>query len=296
VSIISEDRGGTHSDSIISTEPFLRGIGMPYLVTTPDLVYQDLFRAFELSEKMSLPYGLLIDVDSVRSQVDKDPVPEFISQLSEKKYTRNVQQHVLAPLFNPFQRTVYEYKMSGLDWKSIPVPPLPMIPESTPANWKKIVETYVPFFRVFKNYRGDVVTGDTGVSSQFCSEPWHCIDIVTYMGGSISLALGAYLSGHRNVWAVTGDFSFISAGHLGLMEAKLRGIPLKVVILYNGKASTTGGQTIPDGSLETVLEGYREFIRVIDDPTDEQNLEKTLKNAADSQKMEIIIADFRIFF
>jgi len=296
VSIISGDRGGTHSDSIIESEPFVRGIGMPYLVTTAEQVYRDLFRAFELSEKMSLPYGLLIDVDSIKSQGEKGAGTDFIPPVSVKKYVRNVQQHVLAPLFNPFQRKVYEYKMAGLDWRSIPVPPLPLIPESTPPNWKKIVETYVPFFRVFKNYRGDIVTGDTGVSSQFCSEPWHCIDIVTYMGSSIPLAIGAALSGFKNVWAVTGDFSFISAGHLGLMEAKLRNIPVKVIILYNGKASTTGGQTIPEGSLETVLAGYNDCVRWINDPSDEGNLKRILKEMTESSVMEIAIADYRKFF
>ena len=296
VSIISEDRDGTHSDSIIESEPFLKGIGMPYLVTTPENVYRDLFRAFELSEKMNLPYGLLIDVDSIKSQGQISTGPDFIPPVGTKKYVRNVQQHVMAPLFNPYQRKVYEAKMAGTDWKSIPVPPLPLIPESTPPNWKKIVETYVPFFSVFKKFRGDIVTGDTGVSSQFCSEPWHCIDIVTYMGSSISLAIGTALSGFKNVWAITGDFSFISAGHLGLMEAKLREIPVKVIILYNGKASTTGGQIIPEGSLETLLGGYREYVRWIKDPSDEENLERILQEMTESSRMEIAIVDYRRFF
>ncbi|MBL7137407.1 MAG: hypothetical protein ISS17_01355 [Bacteroidales bacterium] len=100
-----------------------------------------------------------------------------------------------------------------------------IIPEDTPENWKKAVEKYEPFFRVYKKYGGDIVTGDTGIISQYSALPWNCFDIITYMGGSIPLAIGASLAGRKNVWAVTGDFSFIATGPLALLEAKLRNPP-----------------------------------------------------------------------
>jgi len=298
VTIITEDQGGTHSDSIIEARPFLEGIGMPYLVSTPGRIYEDIFRAYAMSEHDRLPYALVINADDVKGVVSPaNPPGGCPADWPEPpSYSRNVQQHVMAPLFNPYQRKVYEAKRNNLNWKSIPIPPLPPIPESTPPNWKKIVEIYVPLFRIFKKYRGDIVTGDTGVSSQFSSEPWNCIDIVTYMGGSIPLAIGAKLAGFRDVWAITGDFSFISAGPLGLLEAYLRKIPLKILILYNGRASTTGGQTIPAGALEKVLSGYKEMTRWVNDPNDTGDLEKVLKEMADNPAMQIVILDYRKLF
>jgi TPP-dependent indolepyruvate ferredoxin oxidoreductase alpha subunit len=138
---------------------------------------------------------------------------------------------------------------------------MPVVPRDTSDNWKAAVSHYIPLFEIFRKYRGGVVTGETGISSQFAADPWQCIDIVTYMGGSIPLAMGAYLSGYADVWAITGDFSFLSAGPLGLMEATLRGIPLKIIILDNGRASTTGGQKIADGTLELALKPYENLVR-----------------------------------
>jgi len=295
VTIIPEDTGGTHSDTIIETRPFLDGIGMPWIGAKPDNVYKKVHEAYARSEKEQLPYAIVLDVDDIKSEVKA----EWISFTDKSQgsappaYKRNIQQHVLAPLFNPYQREVYLAKSSGKNWKNIAVPPIPSIPEATPLHWKKTVESYVPLFRVFKKYRGDFVSGDTGVSSQFCAEPWHCIDAVTYMGGSIPLAIGAYMAGIKNPWAISGDFSFISAGPLGLLEAELRSIPLKVIILNNGKAATTGGQVIPDEALETVLGHFMKYVVRIRNPYDEIEIEKVLKETVSNKGMRIVIPDFR---
>jgi TPP-dependent indolepyruvate ferredoxin oxidoreductase alpha subunit len=138
-----------------------------------------------------------------------------------------------------------------------------------------------------------MVTGDTGVSSLFAFEPYNCIDITTYMGGSVPLAIGAYMGGHSDVWAVTGDFSFIAAGHLGLLEARQRGIPLKVLILSNGQAASTGGQPVPENALETVLAGYNKHLLFIKNPHDGSEIRSVLQAANNSAEMRIVIADFR---
>ena len=113
------------------------------------------------------------------------------------------------------------------------------------------------------------------------------------MGGSLPLAIGASLAGLRNVWAVTGDFSFIAAGHLGLPEALQRGIPLKVLILYNGRAETTGGQPIPDGTLEGIVDGYARYVRRIRDPQNAEETESVLREASAAAELRIVIADYR---
>ena len=147
--------------------------------------------------------------------------------------------------------------------------------------------------RAFKSVRGPTVTGDTGMSTLFALPPYNCIDVTTYMGGSVPLAIGAYLAGCKPAWAVTGDFALVAAGHLGLLEAAQRNIPLKVLVLYNGKSETTGGQRIPDGTLERVIKGYEEYVSYIHDPQNSDELKDVLGSAAHADELSLIIADFR---
>ena len=118
-----------------------------------------------------------------------------------------------------------------------------------------------------KDYRGDIVTGDTSGLSSFALPPYNCIDIVTYMGGSIPLAIGAYLAGFKNVWALSGDFGFISAGIIGLIELLQREIPLKILIFYNKKAAATGGQIINKKILRHMLAGFEKYMMHISNPS-----------------------------
>jgi TPP-dependent indolepyruvate ferredoxin oxidoreductase alpha subunit len=112
------------------------------------------------------------------------------------------------------------------------------------------------------------------------------------MGGSIPLAIGAYLAGYRDTWAITGDFSFIAAGHLGLVEPIQRNIALKVLVMYNAKAETTGGQPILRGTLEYVLSGYERYVRHIRDPQDAAEIKSVLEEANQAREMRIVVADY----
>ena len=288
VVLISEDHGGTHSDTIIPAKPFLEGIGIPNFFTAPETVYEDLHRAFGMSEDSGLPYALIMDAEDVV----KEAVCTPYQTNTTAAYTRNPFRHILSPLFNPFQRKLYEAKMRGDDWRRIPEPPMPVVPQDTSANWKEAVTRYIPLFEIFKTYRGSVVTGDTGISSQFAADPWRCIDLVTYMGGSIPLATGAWLAGCNNPWAVTGDFSFLAAGTYGLLEAFLRNAPLRIVILDNGKASTTGGQEIPEGTLERVLKPYEHLVRraSLNQPAE---MESAIGTMASREELSILVVACR---
>jgi len=110
--------------------------------------------------------------------------------------------------------------------------------------------------------------------------------------GSLPLAMGVHLAGVRPAWAISGDFSFIAAGHLGLLEAVQRQIPLKVLLLCNGKAETTGGQKIQGGLLERILRGYEEYVHVIHDPLDKREVDSTMKSAANFAELSIVVANF----
>ncbi|MDD1750577.1 MAG: thiamine pyrophosphate-dependent enzyme, partial [Methanothrix sp.] len=268
VAIVVDDRNGIQSDSIVDTPAFLEGIGIPYKIAEVENIYRDVLEAFRQSEKLSLPYALVLDA----SETDK---PSEVRQEDERKstglrsygsysysriYSRNISQHVLCPPFCKYQQEVLRSKLHGDDWSLVSRPRISPIPQSLPLRWRPTVEKYAPLFEAFRSFKGRMVAGDTGHSTLFALPPYDCIDVTTYMGGSIPIAIGAYLAGLHPAWAITGDFSFIAAGHLGLLDALQRRTPVKVLILNNGEAETTGGQRIPEGMLERVLRSCREFV------------------------------------
>lgn len=107
------------------------------------------------------------------------------------------------------------------------------------------------------------------------------------------MALGFHLAGFENAWAVTGDYSFLAAGHMGLIETYTRNVPLKVLIMNNGAAMATGGQPIPPGTYEQILSGWAPYVSYIENVGDKEEIKKTLKRALESKRMEIISVNFR---
>lgn len=183
-------------------------------------------------------------------------------------------------------------KNSNSELKQINVPALPHFPEGVPDKYRNAAEKYVPFFNVFKQYKGDIVTGDTSASSNFSLPPYNCIDLVTHIGGSVPLAGGAFLAGYKKVWALTGDFGFISAGHIGLLDIFNRQLPIKIVIFYNKEAAATGGQKIPKNLLKHLLAGYNNYILHVSNPNDPIELNQVISEAYNSDTIKIVIVDF----
>jgi TPP-dependent indolepyruvate ferredoxin oxidoreductase alpha subunit len=291
VSLVVDDRNGIQSDSIADTVGFVEGLGIPYKVADAEDAFNDALEGFMLSEELQLPFALIIDAGELDHPssvaAEKHVDPPF------GRHHRDISQHVLCPPFCLYQQQVLRCKLSGGDWRSLAKPALRPLFEALPEKWRPVAEKYANIFKVFGSAKGEMAAGDTGLSTLFALPPYDCIDVTTYMGGSIPLALGAYMAGIRPAWAVSGDFSFIAAGHLGLLEAIHRQIPLKILILYNGKAETTGGQAIPEGLLEQVLRGYEEHVRFIHDPSDISEVESIIQEASASQELNIVVADFR---
>lgn len=291
VSIVVDDRFGIQSDCILDTPSLVKGFGIPYKFADLDSVYKDVLDGFEISERFHLPYALIVDASDMGKPTE---VPEFRkTSVCKQSYKRDIAQHVLCPPFCNYQNQVLRGKCQGDDWTGILKPSISPIPGSLPEKWRPTAEKYARLFEAFKSVRGPIVTGDTGMSTLFALPPYDCIDLTTYMGGSVPLAIGAYLAGCRPAWAVSGDFAFIGAGHLGLMEAAVRDIPLKVLVLCNGKSETTGGQRIPDGGLERVTKGYQEHVIYISDPQNADEIKDVLERAAHEDEMSIVIAAFR---
>jgi TPP-dependent indolepyruvate ferredoxin oxidoreductase alpha subunit len=288
VTFIFDDNVGNRSDNIMETEALLKGLSLPYIVADSVTIYDDVVNAFHQSEQSKLPVAIIINAAEVLTET------EFEQEGYRKNfsYNRNILQHVVHPFFAQYQYDVFKNKREGKDFSKIENPTLPQIPNGIPARFRNTVKAYQQFFDMFKNFKGDIVTGDTSSSSSYALPPYDAIDIVTYIGGSIPLAIGAYIAGNRYVWAMTGDFGFISAGHIGLLEASLRHIPLKIVIFNNKQAAATGGQPIHRTTLYKILAGYEKYIRNISNPDDPFEITEVLDEAAQADELRIIIVNY----
>jgi TPP-dependent indolepyruvate ferredoxin oxidoreductase alpha subunit len=290
VAMIFDDKLGKHSDSIFDVVALLRGLGVPHRVLQARHAYLDVLDAFRRSEELRLPVVLVVDADDLDQAAEYSPIRK---RAPSPSYERDVSQHVVCPQLTQYQHRVLETKLSEQDWRLIKKPTFPKIPDDLPEAYQPTARSYMPLFEVFRKLRGRIVTGDTGISMVFAFPPYDCIDVGTYMGGSTPLAIGAYMSGYHDVWALTGDFSFVAAGHLGLVEATNRGIPLKVLVFSNGKAAATGGQPVRDRALDCVLRGYESYLRRISNPQDSAEVEAVLKEATQTREMRIVLADYR---
>ena len=290
VVMIFDDKPGKHSDSVFDVAALLRGLGIPHRELQARHAYLDVLDAFRRSEELRLPVVLVADADDLDQAAEYSPVRKKPPLPS---YERDVSQHVVCPQLTQYQHRVLETKLSEQNWRLIKKPALPRIPDDLPEAYQPSARSYMSLFEIFRRLRGKIVTGDTGISMLFAFPPYDCIDVGTYMGGSIPLAIGAYLAGYHDVWAITGDFSFVSAGHLGLVEAINRGIPLKVLVFSDGKAAATGGQPVQDRVLDCVLRGYEPYLRRISNPQDSTEVEAILTEATQTREMRIVLADYR---
>ncbi len=291
VILVFDDREGAHSDSILESGALLRGFRIPCLAPTPAGYYRAVIEAFARSETLRLPVAVRIASDTLAGRTTTAPARRQGPIPRPYPWRRNVAQHVLCPPLARYQRAVLDAKLAGRPWRRLRPPPLPRIPDGLPAAWQPVARLYAPLFEVFRTLRGEVVAGDTGISSLFAFPPYACIDLCTCMGGSLPLAIGALLAGRRSAWAVTGDFSFLAAGQLGLLEAARRGLPLKVLILDNRQAETTGGQPVPAGLLETALRGYAGHVTVIRHPHDPRAAEPVLRAASRAATLRIVVTE-----
>lgn len=287
VTFAFSDKKGSHSDNIFDVIPFLKGLSIPYFILERNNLFQQIEQAYYYSDKFEIPVVMVVDDTFITEDFNYIPQSEYT--VDQKVYSRNLSQHLVCPVFGEYQYDVLQRKLQEKSWLDIPPPLIPKVDSKFPTGWKETIEQYRPVFDVFKELRGSLVFGDTGISSLFAFEPYNCVDVTTYMGGSVPLAIGALLAGQEDVWAITGDFSFIAAGYLGLIEALNQNVAVKIIIFNNKKAQTTGGQNIAPTLLNKILEGFCDhvhFLRVEDD------LVVTLNYVKKSSKLEIVVIEF----
>lgn len=290
VTLLFDDVEGSHSDNILDIEALLKGSQVPYKKVFIERIAQDIAEAFEASETKQIPYFLLIDCKEINKETEQTLVSIAASQ---NKYIRDPYKHVVCPFTAEHLYKVMHSKLNNCEWQKILPHKISLAPDKLAPVQKAYVQKYKSFFESFKQIRGPVVCGDASTPSIFALDPYKCIDLVTYLGSSVPLALGCYLAEKSNrIWAITGDFAFISAGHMGLIEAIQRNIPLKLAIFNNSKAGATGGQNIPPYLLETLLSGYKRFVKVIENPWEERITKVAIEEANNSEEMRILVLNY----
>ncbi|NTU97938.1 MAG: hypothetical protein HGA62_09025 [Chlorobiaceae bacterium] len=291
VMIITSDREGSNSDSIFDTDAFVAGTHLPFRRLYPHELYEGILRAFDLSESMGLPVAIIVEEGDLAHRVSV-PAAAPARQPSVAVPPRDPLRHTLFP-GNRYPYEVMQAKLAGRDWRDILRPALPVLPDGLPEKFHSALRSSMPVFDLLKEMRAEIdfIMGDTGTSSLFVCPPYELLDATTYYGGSIPMTAGALLCGAKKAWAVTGDWSFTAAGHLGLHEAFHRGLPVKVLIFHNGEALATGGQILDEKLFERLLMGYEEFVRRVE-VRDGRMLEHILRSAQESDRMEIVVVDF----
>ncbi|XYH93750.1 thiamine pyrophosphate-dependent enzyme [Sorangium sp. So ce1128] len=288
--VVVQDRTGGHSDNIIDILPLLAAAGVPNRRVNVEAVHRDVLAAYAESERLQLPYALVLDAADSALPVEPcrcDAPPPRLS------YRRRAAQHITCPIYAEYQDRVLRAKQRGDDYQAIAEPALPTLPAGLPDAMRNAVAPYTPVVEAFCEVRGEVVTGDASSSVFFSLPPFHAVDVMTYMGGSIPLAIGAHLAGKQDVWALTGDFSFVAGGSLGLVEAAARRAPIKVLVFANGAAAATGGQELASGTMDYVLEGCRPGVLHLADPFDRGEAARTLRLASRMPGLCIVVADYR---
>jgi TPP-dependent indolepyruvate ferredoxin oxidoreductase alpha subunit len=292
VVIVAADREGRSSDTIFDSTALVAGTKLPFLHLGPDEVYWGILDAFARSESMGMPLVLLVEDDDLPEYIPAPPA-STLPVRSAVVPAKDPLRHTLFPGNSSYPHEVAQAKMAGRDWRAIPRPELPRIPDGLPEKFHAAIRSYMPVFDVLKVFRGEIdfIMGDTGTSSLFVCPPFSLVDATTYYGGSIPMAAGAISAGVRKAWAITGDWTFIAAGHLGLHEAFHQGLPVKVLIFHNRAAVATGGQVLDEPLFERLLTGYPEFVRRVA-ASDHASLHDTLQSAQGSDRMEIVVVDF----
>lgn len=262
VIVIFDDPSGGHSDNQLPTLAMLEALEIPVdACSHPQQAPWTLWECLEKSQQGKLPRALLLD-SSWTAESYTGELPEVC--LAPVSWSPDPVGQLVCPLFGQYQRQRLLARLAGQPEPS--PPPLPSL-EALPALWQPSLQAYRPWVEAaLQSGRPELVAGDTGLSSLFGLEPFRFVQAIGWMGGSLPLALGALAGGLPSAWAVTGDFSFLAAGHLGWQEALRRKLPVKVLLFDNGRAQATGGQAVDSGSLERLLRGPE--VVVLDRPQD----------------------------
>ena len=284
-----DDVEGKSSDNIFDSKRFIEGTEAPFVILgkNPE---QEIGKAIDLSESLRLPVVIHVDCRNLGKnfEYNGDRTPQ-----KKTKFKKNPLDYLACPPLTRFQRDRFLNKTAGTTRKKKdPIAPEISFPEMLPEKLKTTFLSYQNVFEALSSLSPDFVAGDAGTSALYAFHEKKLVDACTYMGGAPGMALGAYLAGAKNVWAVSGDFSFLAAGILGWNEVISRSAPIKLILFFNRKADATGGQDLPASVMENFIEGHRKMIRMVRADETIPKITRILRAMNSSRKPEICVVVF----
>ena len=245
VTMVFDDVTGKTSDHAFCAKKMLEGAGA--------IVLESCEQAMQVSESIRVPTFVCVSEKMSLPMTGQQPYPKISKRVA-----------LLNPLQSEWQKLRDDARKEALKHES-PLSFIRELPElncpgGLPPHLKHTAESYEPWIIAMKACGHDWVTGDAGTSSLFGLPPHLFMDVCTFMGGSIPLAIGASLAGNRTL-AVTGDFSFLSTASMSLLEAHRRNLSLNVAVFCNQKAAATGGQGV---SLDWVKSAIPPYVTVME--------------------------------
>lgn len=110
---------------------------------------------------------------------------------------------------------------------------------------------FIPVYEVIKSLNVPVAS-DVGCSIYTANPPFQMVNVACSLGSPVSVACGFDQKGV----AMLGDFGLLHTGMQSLLNAKLHGYNVLVVLFMNEQAAMTGGQKVPDvtGIVKSVFE------------------------------------------
>lgn len=281
---VFDDVEGRSSDNILNTLPLIEAMETPYLVLQENPV-KEIEKAYQLSESLKLPVIIYVNCQDLNRQF---PVTKIEKSQEHFPFQRSPYLNIACPMLTRYQRDLIEFKLGKR--KTAPKSKrFENIEAILPDHILKTYQKYLPFFEVFREIEKDFVSGDAGTSTLFGFPPNDCVDCCSYMGGSPGLAVGAYLAGANRSWSITGDFSFFAAGILGLNEALIHEIPIKLVLLANNVASATGGQELSPHLLKHFLLSFQEYLQVLPIDSPRADFVKALNQINQASTLQILV-------
>lgn len=286
--IINYNKEGDFAETLFDIIPTIQAINMPYSILNSDEDVASVIKeGFYKSEYFKLPYAIIINDELFRNQKKKfkkinDNSLNFDEK--DKKWMRNPYQEILCPIFASYQRKILEAKLKGENISKINIPDKKYDPP----------EKYKDLYNALNKYKKNdsIVFCDTGTSLIYSFPPFNTTDVMVYMGGALPLAIGAASVTKKDIWAITGDFSFSSTGCLGLDEAIRRDVNVKLIIIDNGVAAVCGNYPRPPKIVEKILQPYKEFVHKLEKKNIE-SIREVFDIVSIKKGLQIIIADYR---
>ncbi len=189
-----------------------------------------------------MPRALVCDFLSAMDfvLVCEEAAPFLEEQICSPKVKGRLTGHL--PRTGPLDPEAIRHGAENIAFESVPAS---VEPETMASRGMAIGHCdncpYQPVYRAIKSL-GVPVAGDMGCSILAASPPLSMIDVACSLGSSVSSACGF----NRKGIAMMGDFGLLHTGLQAMLNAKLHGYDVLVVVFANRQAAMTGGQVLPD--------------------------------------------------